>query len=99
MSLPEEPEAWLEREDQQQHALEGSCSIGRATLNTLVVDSAKVSRLHAFAEGWIDYRSLDLDPRFDAVRSNAQYQEIFGSMVTRVASLRAARSPAKVTQK
>jgi len=46
MSLPEEPEAWLEREDQQ-HILEDSCSIGRATLNTLVVDSAKVSRLHA----------------------------------------------------
>src|SRR5262245_1877314 len=46
MSLAEEPEAWLEREDQQ-HILEGSCSIGRATLNTLVVDSAKVSRLHA----------------------------------------------------
>ena len=40
MSLPEEPEAWLEREDQQ-HTLEGSCSIGRATLNTVVVDSAK----------------------------------------------------------
>ena len=47
MTLSEEPEAWLEREDQQQHALEGSCSIGRATLNTVVVDSAKVSRLHA----------------------------------------------------
>jgi len=46
MSLPEEPEAWLEREDQQ-HILQGSCSIGRATLNTLIVDSVKVSRLHA----------------------------------------------------
>jgi adenylate cyclase len=46
MSLTEEPEAWLEREDQQ-HPLEGSCSIGRAKLNTVVVDSAKVSRLHA----------------------------------------------------
>jgi len=46
MSLPEEPEAWLERGDQQ-HILQGSCSIGRATLNTLIVDSAKVSRLHA----------------------------------------------------
>jgi class 3 adenylate cyclase len=46
MSLVEQPEAWLEREDQQ-HALEGSCSIGRATLNTVIVDSAKVSRLHA----------------------------------------------------
>jgi adenylate cyclase len=46
MSLAEEPAAWLEREHQQ-HILEGSCSIGRATLNTLVFDSAKVSRLHA----------------------------------------------------
>ena len=46
MSLAEEPEAWLERGDQQ-HILEGSCSIGRATLNTLVINSAKVSRLHA----------------------------------------------------
>jgi len=46
MALPEESEAWLEREGQH-HILEGSCSIGRATLNTLVVDSAKVSRLHA----------------------------------------------------
>jgi adenylate cyclase len=46
MSLAEEPEAWLEREGRE-HILEGSCSIGRATLNTVVVDSAKVSRLHA----------------------------------------------------
>jgi adenylate cyclase len=46
MSLAEEPEAWLEREGRE-HILEGSCSIGRATLNTLVIDSAKVSRLHA----------------------------------------------------
>jgi adenylate cyclase len=46
MSLAEELEAWLERE-YQQHVLESSCSIGRATLNTLVFDSAKVSRLHA----------------------------------------------------
>ena len=46
MSLAEEPEAWLEREDRK-HILEGSCSIGRAMLNTVVLDSAKVSRLHA----------------------------------------------------
>jgi adenylate cyclase len=46
MSPSDELEAWLEQEDQQ-HILEGSCSIGRAALNTLVVDSAKVSRLHA----------------------------------------------------
>jgi adenylate cyclase len=46
MSLPDEPEAWLEREGQE-HILQGNCSIGRAALNTLVLDSVKVSRLHA----------------------------------------------------
>ena len=46
MSLTEEPQAWLARGDQQ-HILERSSSIGRASLNTLVLDSAKVSRLHA----------------------------------------------------
>jgi adenylate cyclase len=46
MSLPGEYEAWLEQEDQQ-HILQGNCSIGRAALNTLILDSPKVSRLHA----------------------------------------------------
>ena len=46
MSLADESEAWLDCEDQQR-VLTGSCSIGRAKLNTLVIDSAKVSRLHA----------------------------------------------------
>src|SRR5919109_4627426 len=46
MSLAEEPRAWLEREDQQ-HILERSCSIGRASLNTIILDCAKISRLHA----------------------------------------------------
>jgi pSer/pThr/pTyr-binding forkhead associated (FHA) protein len=46
MSLAQEREVWLDREGQK-HILQGSCSIGRAALNTLVLDSAKVSRLHA----------------------------------------------------
>lgn len=46
MSLIEEQEAWLERGGEQ-HALDGNCSIGRATLNTIVLDSPKVSRLHS----------------------------------------------------
>src|SRR5947207_10080896 len=46
MGLAEEPEAWLEREGQE-HILQGNCSIGRAALNTIVLESAKVSRLHS----------------------------------------------------
>jgi adenylate cyclase len=46
MSLTNETEAWLEREDDHQ-ALRGNCSIGRAVLNTLVIDSPRVSRLHS----------------------------------------------------
>jgi adenylate cyclase len=39
-------EAWLERAGEQLR-LEGNFSIGRAALNTVVVDSPKVSRLHS----------------------------------------------------
>lgn len=46
MSLTPEPEAWLEREGEYR-ALQAKCSIGRAALNTLVLDSPKVSRLHS----------------------------------------------------
>ena len=46
MSLSDQMEAWLERANTQ-YALQGNCSIGRAALNTLVLDSPKVSRLHS----------------------------------------------------
>jgi hypothetical protein len=42
----QEQEAWLEQGSEQRR-LDGNCSIGRAALNTLVVDSPKVSRLHS----------------------------------------------------
>jgi serine/threonine protein kinase/tetratricopeptide (TPR) repeat protein len=42
----------------------------------------------AFTEGWIDYRSLDIDPRFDSLRNNQQYKQIFEAMETRVSALR-----------
>src|SRR3954451_9386610 len=46
MDPAEEHAAWLER-DEEQYILQGNCSIGRAALNTVVIDSPKVSRLHA----------------------------------------------------
>jgi adenylate cyclase len=46
MSLIEEHETWLDGEGEP-HILQRNCSIGRAALNTLVLESPKVSRLHA----------------------------------------------------
>lgn len=46
MSFNDEHEAWLER-DGQQHALQGNCSLGRGALNTIMLESPKVSRMHA----------------------------------------------------
>ena len=42
-------EAWLER-GPEQHRLDGNCSIGRGGLNTLIIDSPKVSRLHSMIQ-------------------------------------------------
>jgi serine/threonine protein kinase/tetratricopeptide (TPR) repeat protein len=56
-----------------------------------------LQHLHdAAAAGWLDYRSLALDPRFDALRNEQSYSNIFGSMVTRVASLRRSMPADKV---
>ena len=47
VSTFEEGEAWLEAADGKRHELRGSCSLGRTTANTVVLESQKVSRRHA----------------------------------------------------
>jgi len=39
--------AWLEAADGKCYPIQGSCSLGRAAANTIVLESAKVSRRHA----------------------------------------------------
>jgi adenylate cyclase len=46
----EEGGAWLEATDGKRHELRGSCSLGRTTANTLVLQSPKVSRRHAIIQ-------------------------------------------------
>jgi serine/threonine protein kinase/tetratricopeptide (TPR) repeat protein len=52
------------------------------------IDSAITYLTQAAQAGWIDYRSLAIDPRFDSLREHSRYKEVFDSMVTRVTSLR-----------
>jgi len=40
------------------------------------VESALYELNKAVAAGWIDYRSLSLDPRFDSIRETKQFKEI-----------------------
>jgi len=47
MRVPPEEGAWLERADGRRHAIKGSCSLGRAAANAIVLESPKVSRRHA----------------------------------------------------
>ena len=49
MIQPEEEGAWLETNGEH-HVLRGTCSVGRATANTLVLDLPKVSRMHALIQ-------------------------------------------------
>ena len=46
MNVPPEG-AWLEAADGRRHPIKGSCSLGRAGANTIVLESPKVSRRHA----------------------------------------------------
>ena len=47
MNAPPEEGAWLEAADGRRHPIKGSCSLGRAGANTIVLESPKVSRRHA----------------------------------------------------
>jgi serine/threonine protein kinase len=42
----------------------------------------------AIALGWIDYRSLRLDPRFDSLRASPEFEEIVTALSAQVAEMR-----------
>jgi tetratricopeptide (TPR) repeat protein/TolB-like protein len=44
----------------------------------------------AINAGWIDYRSLSLDPRFDLIRGTAQFKELFLHLTDKVKAMDAA---------
>jgi adenylate cyclase len=47
VNASQEEGAWLEASDGKRHLIRGSCSLGRSTANTVVLESPKVSRRHA----------------------------------------------------
>jgi TolB-like protein/tetratricopeptide (TPR) repeat protein/tRNA A-37 threonylcarbamoyl transferase component Bud32 len=47
----------------------------------------------AVKAGWIDYRALSLDPRYDSIRSDDRFSTILTSLAARVADLRAGKQP------
>lgn len=51
------------------------------------IDAALAQLAAAEAAGWLDHRSLALDPRFDAIRDHPSYHEILRRMEQRVAAL------------
>ena len=50
MSAPPEEDAWLEAADGTRYLIKGSCSLGRAGANTIVLESPKASRRHALIQ-------------------------------------------------
>jgi len=47
----------------------------------------------AVSAGWIDYRSLSLDPRFDAISNDTRFQAILGKLKLKVEDLRKTVNP------
>jgi tetratricopeptide (TPR) repeat protein len=44
--------------------------------------------IQAVALGWLDYRSLQLDPRFDSLRSHPEFDTLIDGLSAKVAELR-----------
>jgi len=47
----------------------------------------------AVAAGWIDYRSLSLDPRFDSISNDTRFQTILGKLKLKIEDLRKQNNP------
>jgi serine/threonine protein kinase/tetratricopeptide (TPR) repeat protein len=58
-------------------------------------ESAITSLNKAIAVGWIDYRSMELDPRFDSIRDTHTFKELLLHLTTKVEGMRAAAARPK----
>lgn len=52
------------------------------------IDAAMRYLCAAASEGWIDYRSLEIDPRFDTVTSDPRFQETISVLTSKVSELK-----------
>jgi tetratricopeptide (TPR) repeat protein len=78
--------AVVAREPENSEAAYGLAAV-EASLGLM---DASLGHLHqAVALGWIDYRSLKLDPRFDSLRSRPELQTIVEEVSGKVAGMRA----------
>ena len=61
-------------------------------------DQALAQLQKAVEAGWIDYRSLSLDPRFDSIRETPQFKKILVHLTDKVKSMDAAMAARNGTQ-
>jgi protein kinase/serine/threonine-protein kinase len=57
-------------------------------------EAATVCLDKAIAAGWIDYRSMMLDPRFDSIRDDEIFQNALGRLINKVQEMRQPRASA-----
>ena len=71
-------------------AVEASLDMPEAALGHLA---------RATTSGWIDFRSLKLDPRFDSLRGNPAFETIVNDLSARVADMRSKSRKKQLTKK
>jgi serine/threonine protein kinase/tetratricopeptide (TPR) repeat protein len=60
-----------------------------AVESSLGLTDSSIQHLRSAAQqGWIDYRSLQMDPRFDSLRSDSQFDRIISNLSMKVAEKR-----------
>jgi serine/threonine protein kinase/tetratricopeptide (TPR) repeat protein len=55
------------------------------------VEAAIASLNQAITVGWIDYRSMELDPRFDSIRNTQAFRDILSHLIRRVEEMKRPR--------
>lgn len=57
------------------------------------VEPALQTLREAVASGWLDYRSMSLDPRFDAIRADERFAALVRGLEEKIAALREGKPP------
>jgi hypothetical protein len=58
------------------------------TLSACNAEKVKTALDKAIAAGWIDYRSMKLDPRFDPIRNSSAFQETLTRLKQKIQTMR-----------
>jgi tetratricopeptide (TPR) repeat protein len=89
----------IDRLSKEPHNSDASYTLAAAEALRGRTEIALKALQSSIASGWVDYRSLQLDPRFDSIRAQPVFEKLCSDLAARAADLRRQWPPVQLAQK